>query len=187
MNFRLVFLFIWFSSILVVWFLFPGVESNSLPEVESNSISKPQEISMPTLIPYVYPIREIVAVHDGDTITVIIDLGFDTYRRLVLRVNGIDTPEVTGSQKVAGLVVRNAVIEWLKSPKLILESKEVDKYGRSLAEIYNANGVKLSSFLLSQGLARPYWGEKRLDWDKAFLDSISDRVDSIMDAVKISK
>ena len=41
-------------------------------------------------------------VVDGDTIDVIIDLGFKTTVEIRCRLNGIDAPEIRGAQKEAG-------------------------------------------------------------------------------------
>ena len=42
---------------------------------------------------YNFRVTEIVKVVDGDTIDVIIDLGFDLYKKERVRVAGVDTPE----------------------------------------------------------------------------------------------
>ena len=42
---------------------------------------------------YEYKIKEVVKVVDGDTIDIIIDLGFDLTKKERVRLAGIDTPE----------------------------------------------------------------------------------------------
>jgi len=42
---------------------------------------------------YNFRVTEIVKVVDGDTIDVIIDLGFDLYKKERVRIAGVDTPE----------------------------------------------------------------------------------------------
>ena len=42
---------------------------------------------------YNFRVTEIVKVVDGDTIDVVIDLGFDIYKHERVRIAGIDTPE----------------------------------------------------------------------------------------------
>ena len=42
---------------------------------------------------YNFRVTDIVKVLDGDTIDVIIDLGFDLYKKERVRVAGVDTPE----------------------------------------------------------------------------------------------
>ena len=41
---------------------------------------------------YNFRVTEIVKVLDGDTIDVIIDLGFDLYKKERVRIAGVDTP-----------------------------------------------------------------------------------------------
>ena len=42
---------------------------------------------------YEYAIKEVLRVVDGDTIDVVIDLGFDLTKKERIRLAGIDTPE----------------------------------------------------------------------------------------------
>ena len=42
---------------------------------------------------YEYAIKEIVKIIDGDTIDIIIDLGFSLTKKERVRLAGIDTPE----------------------------------------------------------------------------------------------
>lgn len=118
-------------------------------------------MSIKTPEPYSYNIVSILKIHDGDTMTVIVDLGWSTHRVVELRLLGLDTPEVTGSSKVAGQAVRDFVIKWLSKPNgLIVKSTEIDKYGRSIAVIYN-NDISLNDLLVKEKLALPYDGGSR--------------------------
>lgn len=116
-----------------------------------------------TPIPYVYPVASVLSVYDGDTITCTVDLGFNTLRKISVRVSGVDAPEVTGSSKVAGLAVRDYVRYKLgKASKITLESKELDKYGRSLGIIHLGDGTTINELLLKHNMALPYNGESRV-------------------------
>ena len=42
---------------------------------------------------YEYAIKEVVKIVDGDTVDVIIDLGFNLSKKERIRLAGIDTPE----------------------------------------------------------------------------------------------
>ena len=42
---------------------------------------------------YEYKIKEVVRVVDGDTVDILIDLGFDLTKKERVRLAGIDTPE----------------------------------------------------------------------------------------------
>ena len=42
---------------------------------------------------YEYKVKEVVKVVDGDTVDVILDLGFGLFKKERCRVAGVDTPE----------------------------------------------------------------------------------------------
>ena len=42
---------------------------------------------------------KIIGVYDGDTITALVELGFNVTIELKLRLYGIDTPEVRGKRQ----------------------------------------------------------------------------------------
>lgn len=121
-------------------------------------------------IPFVYPVRSVESQHDGDTLDVVLDLGFDTFRLVTLRLAGLDTPEVTGASKAAGLAVRDWVSRRLRQAKVLtVQSLEVDKYGRSLAILY-LDGKPLNDDLVARGMALPYNGGNRTGtWTAAAL------------------
>lgn len=119
----------------------------------------------------------LVKVVDGDTIDLRIDLGFDIWIQERVRLLGVDTPEVYGSNaSEAGKVSSAFVAEWFANRStggiLVYSSKKyhsIDKYGRSLGTIYwypdiqSLNGIEgmsvkeeLNRMLLDAGLARPY-------------------------------
>jgi len=119
----------------------------------------------------------LVKVVDGDTIDLRIDLGFDIWILERVRLLGVDTPEVYGSNaSETGKVSLAFVTEWFANRStggiLVYSSKKyhsIDKYGRSLGTIYwypdieSLNGIdemsvkeELNRMLLDAGLARPY-------------------------------
>lgn len=119
--------------------------------------------------PYIYPVLSVIDVHDGDSGWVNLDLGFHISRKVCYRLDGLDTPEVTGSQKSVGLAVRDVVEAWLKRA-VICESKSLDKYGRALVVFYDKDGNSLNEYLLSAKLALGYHGEnKSVMWSQAEL------------------
>lgn len=119
---------------------------------------------------FTYHVSSLVSVHDGDTCTVIVDLGFDLSRKVDIRVNGIDTPEMTGESRAAAIVARDMAAAWIKSriDHLILLSKELDKYGRVLGDLQDTvDGSKLSEYMVTKKLAHAYSGGTRLPWSTA--------------------
>jgi len=115
---------------------------------------------------YKYKIKEIVKVVDGDTVDVIIDLGFNTFIKVRVRLYGINTPETRLQKSIAnveerekekkrGLIAKEKVKEILYNARSIkLESKGLGKYGRSLGIItIDDREESLNNFLLNNGYA----------------------------------
>ena len=92
---------------------------------------------------YIYR-AELVRVVDGDTVDLIIDLGFDTFRRERFRLYGIDAPEMrTEAGKAARAWLWDALqpLEAIYVQTLQLATKaKRDKYGRFLAVLYSDLG-----------------------------------------------
>ena len=87
--------------------------------------------------PYVYRIRSVHKVVDGDTIDADIDLGFDISLTKRIRLAGIDTPESRTTdlkEKALGLEVKEWLKHKLNGAKDILIKTELpdstEKYGR---------------------------------------------------------
>lgn len=108
----------------------------------------------------------IVRVTDGDTIVILADLGFHITQEMPLRLFGINTPEIRGPSRTAGLAAKAFVESVLPvgatvRVKTYKDSKE--KYGRYLADIYYGDGALLTCLnqeLVEKGLALPYLESK---------------------------
>ena len=64
-----------------------------------------------------YRINKVIKIVDGDTIDVIIDLGFDILHRARVRLYGIDTPESRTrdkDEKIRGMLSKNYLKDALK-------------------------------------------------------------------------
>lgn len=126
--------------------------------------------------PYIYRVKQVLKVVDGDTIDVDIDLGFDISLTKRVRLSGVDTPESRTTdlkEKKLGLEVK----EWLKKnldgKKNILIKTELpdstEKYGRILGRLY-VDDVCLNDRMISEGYAWEYdGGTKQKDF--ALLES----------------
>ena len=92
---------------------------------------------------YIYK-AELVRVVDGDTVDLIIHLGFDTCRHEQFRLYGIDAPEMrTEAGKAAKAWLWEALqpLEAIYVETIQLETKaKRDKYGRFLAVLYSDLG-----------------------------------------------
>ena len=108
-------------------------------------------------------------VIDGDTIDVNIDLGFDISVHKRIRLAGIDTPESRTrdlEEKKRGLAAKQRLIELLDKGDLVVESKDVGKYGRVLGvlHIYPEDlglPVNVNNKLVEEGYAVEYSGSKK--------------------------
>jgi len=92
---------------------------------------------------YIYK-AELVRVIDGDTVDLIIDLGFDTSRKERFRLYGIDAPEMnTQEGKAAKAWLEDALmpLEAIYIQTIQLPTKATrDKYGRFLAVMFSDLG-----------------------------------------------
>tara|TARA_A100001201_G_scaffold143468_1_gene145254 strand:- start:2010 stop:2426 length:417 start_codon:yes stop_codon:yes gene_type:complete len=109
-------------------------------------------------------------VVDGDTIDVHIDLGFDITVHKRVRLAGIDTPESRTrdlEEKKRGLAAKYRLTEILDQGSLVIESKEVGKYGRVLGVliIHPDNldlPINVNETLVEEGHAVEYNGGKKI-------------------------
>lgn len=100
----------------------------------------------------------VVGVYDGDTITVDIDLGMNTWKRNVkLRLGRIDTPELRGEEKEEGKRVRDYVRATILNKEVVIKTSKdkTGKYGRYIAEVL-IDGMNLNDHLLELGMATEY-------------------------------
>jgi micrococcal nuclease len=89
---------------------------------------------------YIYK-AELIRVVDGDTVDLIIDLGFDTLRKERFRLYGIDAPEMrTEDGKAAKKWLWDALQPldaiYVQTIQLSTKAKR-DKYGRFLAVLFD--------------------------------------------------
>ena len=106
---------------------------------------------------YTYKAR-CTSVFDGDSVTVDIDLGFKHWMLgQKIRLFGINTPEVRGSDRLDGLIARDRLRELIEGRDIILASHRdrAGKYGRWLGTIYIDN-ININKLLLEEGLASIY-------------------------------
>ena len=120
---------------------------------------------------YNFRVTEIVKVLDGDTIDVLIDLGFDLFKKERVRIAGVDTPEKRTrdlEEKALGIDATN----WLKKKledtiagdgdELTIRTELVGgtgKYGRLLGWLYiNEDAISLNEQMITEGYAWAYDG-----------------------------
>ena len=111
---------------------------------------------------YEYKVKEVVKVVDGDTIDVVIDLGFYLSIKKRVRLEGINAPESRTrnlSEKKRGLKAKARLKEMCESD-LVLKCHGLGKYGRVLGEFF-VDGKSLNKLMVTEGHAVEYFGGKR--------------------------
>lgn len=106
-------------------------------------------------------------VVDGDTVDALVDLGFDTWKKVRIRMMGINAPESRTrdkEEKKRGLASKKYLIDLIESNEsmFILKSHGVGKYGRCLGEIFlKDTEVSANQMMINEGHAVEYHGGKR--------------------------
>ena len=101
----------------------------------------------------------VIDVYDGDTVTVIVDLGFHIKQTLKIRLAGIDAPELRGETREKGLVSKDRLAELILGKQIVLKTYKdrQEKFGRWLGDIYLPDSlISVNTILLNEGLARTY-------------------------------
>ena len=119
---------------------------------------------------YEYYVRKVENVVDGDTIDVLIDLGFDILFQSRVRLAGIDTPESRTkdlAEKALGLESKEYLKKHLKDAKsVVIKTEKMDsseKYGRILGWVYiNGDTASLNDMMINDGYAWGYLGETKV-------------------------
>lgn len=117
------------------------------------------------MIKYCYDAK-VLKVIDGDTIDVLIDLGFSVFTKARLRLDGINTPESRTKdleEKALGLKAKEFTRLFLINGECQIVVRKKGKFGRWLAEVF-VNKSSLNKSLIKAKLAREYHGEKRRGW-----------------------
>ena len=119
---------------------------------------------------FTFPIKggRVIKVYDGDTIiiTAKIPIKNSPLYRFSIRLNGIDTPEIKGSEvsedeKKAAQEVKIFVSNLILNKYIRLENIKNEKYGRILADVYIGN-IHLNDLLLQNRYAVVYNGGTKI-------------------------
>ena len=117
-----------------------------------------------------YYVKEVTNVVDGDTIDVVIDLGFDISFSSRVRLAGIDTPEsrtLDKAEKALGLEAKEYLKKAIKAAKtVVIRTEKMDsseKYGRILGWLYiNGDSESINNKMINDGYAWGYLGETKI-------------------------
>jgi endonuclease YncB( thermonuclease family) len=136
----------------------------------------------------------VTDVHDSDTCKVVLDMGGGDFKRVVLRLAGIDTPEMAtrdAYEKTLAYRARNRLLRWLlphvcpenahyydkrdiiamlfANPAIVfVRIQSFDKWGRCLATLHKTSdegAPSVNDLLVSEGHAHVYdGGSKGKGW-----------------------
>jgi endonuclease YncB( thermonuclease family) len=103
-----------------------------------------------------YPAK-VIEIHDGDTFTAQLDLGFKITFELACRVYGINAPELRFAAGKTALAYLQTIMHIGDTVTIV--SHGWDKYGgRFDGEVTLPSGTSLSALMLASGNAVPMGG-----------------------------
>jgi len=119
---------------------------------------------------YEYRVKKLLAVIDGDTIDVEIDLGFDISITKRVRLAGIDTPESRTSdkyEKSLGLESKALLKQRLSAAQsIVIKTEKPDsseKYGRVLGWLFlDEDKTSFNETMIATGYAWSYLGDTKV-------------------------
>lgn len=109
---------------------------------------------------------KVIRVLDGDTVELLIDLGFTVFWKSTCRLYGINTYELhskNAEEKSIAMEAKKFVADQIDGRDILIKSKELDKYGRPLIDIYFGVNFEmfLNEILIEKALAQRYFGGKK--------------------------
>jgi len=114
-----------------------------------------------------YRVKKVTKIVDGDTIDVLLDMGFDILYQQRVRLFGIDTPESRTrdlEEKKYGLLSKYFLKAELSLGKKITvktyKGDETGKFGRILGDIW-IDGKSVNQKMCDMGYAVPYYGQNK--------------------------
>ena len=113
---------------------------------------------------------KVKRVVDGDTVDVVIDLGFDIHFATRVRLYGMDTPESrtrNKDEKVRGYMSKDFLEEWMEKDDVIIRTRrdKKGKFGRVLGEMI-VRGENVNKLMVKECLAVEYYGQSKDDIEK---------------------
>ena len=134
-----------------------------------------QKLGDPT--DFSYRVDKVTKAVDGDTIDVMLDLGFDIKYKSRVRLFGIDTPESRTRDKVEkkyGLLSKKFLQEQIKKSKKVTiktyKGDETGKFGRILGDVF-IDGKSVNTLMCQKGHAVEYYGQSKDDVEAAHLSN----------------
>ena len=125
--------------------------------------------------PFIYKAK-VLRVVDGDTIDVMLDLGFNFFQKGRVRLVGIDTPESRTRDKVEkkfGKLAKQFLVDWIEQyDHILVESSAKGKFGRILGNLYDPEKKECWNEMANEAHhAVPYEGQSKDDIKKGHLEN----------------
>jgi len=118
---------------------------------------------------------EVVKIIDGDTVDVILDLGFSILHKARVRLYAIDTPESrtrNKDEKARGLMAKNFIVQHVNAAEsCVIQTHLKDskgKFGRVLGTLVT-DGLNINQTLVDKNLAVAYHGQNKADIEESHL------------------
>ena len=110
---------------------------------------------------------EVKRIVDGDTVDVLIDLGFDIAYASRVRLYGIDTPESRTrdkDEKARGLISKDFLKSWLDKGSVVIRTRKdkKGKFGRILGEMV-VDDININELMIEEHHAVKYHGQSKDD------------------------
>jgi len=141
----------------------------------TNDIIEQPIINWKDTIPFVPPINSgiVIKVYDGDTITIASKLPYSKSEmyRFVVRLNGIDSPEIKSNneeEKTIAKEARDYLTSKILHKSVVIKNITTEKYGRILADVYLGN-TNINKLMIIERFAVEYNGgtkEPPISWTK---------------------
>ena len=118
---------------------------------------------------YEYKCQEVKKVVDGDTLDIVLNLGFNVLHSVRIRMAGIDTPESRTrdlDEKARGKLAKAFLKDWLskenEKKKIVVRTfkKTKGKFGRVIAEIW-VDDVNVNEDMIKCYHAVPYSAQNK--------------------------
>tara|TARA_R100001129_G_scaffold182963_2_gene164455 strand:- start:198 stop:623 length:426 start_codon:yes stop_codon:yes gene_type:complete len=110
---------------------------------------------------------EVERVVDGDTIDVVLDLGFDILFKSRIRLFGIDTPESRTrnlDEKARGKLAAKFLSDAIKTAEQVVIRTELKdsrgKFGRVLGTVV-CDGIDINEAMIENFMAAKYFGQNK--------------------------
>jgi micrococcal nuclease len=102
---------------------------------------------------------EVVRVIDGDTVELLVDVGFQMHFKGHFRLLGINAPEMPTPEGLPSKVHLESELKAI-GPVINVETFKPDKYGRWLVRIPDGYGSTINKRMINKGFAVEYMAGK---------------------------